>query len=66
MKERSKFSGMTVNERLYEAGLMDAYDKAKAKQDLTQLQRIASEIDLYIDEEGKFWSLPPDRNSKQD
>ena len=44
MKERSKFSGMTVNERLYEAGLMDAYDKAKAKQDLTQLQRIASEI----------------------
>jgi hypothetical protein len=37
---------MTVNERLFAAGLLDAFDRAAARHDSTELARILKEVSL--------------------
>ena len=44
--EPSKYSGMTVNERLYEARQIKAWDKATLKRDVQKMKEILSKVDL--------------------
>ncbi len=46
----SELSGMTVNERLFHKGLVDAFDHAARKQDIATLRDILRNIEL--DEQG--------------
>ena len=46
----SELTGMTVNERLYETGLMSAFDRAAERQDVKALKEILRKVEL--DEEG--------------
>jgi hypothetical protein len=39
-------SGMTVNERLFVAGLMDAFDEAVAKKNESELRAILAQVFL--------------------
>ena len=39
-------SGMTVNERLFVAGLMDDFDEAVARRDVPELERILQAVYL--------------------
>jgi hypothetical protein len=39
-------AGMTVNERLYVAGLLNAFDDAIAQQDENELRRISEKVHL--------------------
>lgn len=41
-----KYDSMTVNERLFVAGLMDAFDNAKASGDRKAMQRVLLEVGL--------------------
>ncbi len=41
-----KYTGMTVNERLYVSGLMDAFDKAIELRDDVEITRILREVEL--------------------
>jgi len=43
---RDESTGMTVNERLYAAGLLQAFDSAKARRDETELRRILASVFL--------------------
>jgi hypothetical protein len=43
------YSGMTVNERLFEAGLVDAYDAAVATGDLAQMNHVLAQVRLRRD-----------------
>jgi hypothetical protein len=52
-----KFDAMTVNERLYDAGLLDAYDTAKRHGDLNEINRILQKVDLRQDENGMNWPI---------
>jgi hypothetical protein len=40
------YRGMTVNERLYVAGLMDAFDRAVCEKDRVEVVRILQAVDL--------------------
>jgi hypothetical protein len=40
------YEGMTVNERLFAAGLMDAFDRAAERNDSLELKRILKEVAL--------------------
>jgi hypothetical protein len=51
------YDGMTVNERLFEAKLLDAYTEAKAQGGLAAMNAILRKIDLRQDENGMNWSL---------
>ena len=51
---RGKYDGMTVNERLYEAGLIDDFDKAVADDDRVKIQRIATAIGLVATWDGSI------------
>lgn len=42
----NKYAGMTVNERLYESGLMDEFDKAVAERDVDKVISILTKVDL--------------------
>ena len=42
----NKYAGMTVNERLFTAHLIDAYDAATRAGDRTELIRILTEIEV--------------------
>jgi len=48
---------MTVNERLFEAGLLDAYDEARASGDLAIINAVLRKVDLHQDESGMNWPL---------
>ena len=41
-----KYSGMTVNERLYISGLMDGFDKAVKEKNVKKVELILKEVDL--------------------
>jgi molecular chaperone GrpE (heat shock protein) len=42
----NKYSGMTVNERLYVSGLMDEFDAAVQKKDAEKVQAILEKVEL--------------------
>ena len=42
----NKYGGMTVNERLYVSGLIDAFDKAIEKKDIETIIEILKEVEL--------------------
>jgi hypothetical protein len=41
-----KYKGMTVNERLYISGLMDAFDKATKEEDIKKVIEILKEVEI--------------------
>lgn len=44
MSDPSRYAGMTVNERLFEAGLMQAFDAAARARDRAELIRILADV----------------------
>ena len=46
MKDKTDYSGMTVNERLYAAGLLEAWDAAAKCRDRNRMIELLNEIDL--------------------
>jgi hypothetical protein len=42
----SKYSGMTVNERLYVSGLMEKFDNAVKGKDINEIVSILKSVDL--------------------
>ncbi len=42
----SRFEGMTTNERLFEAGLMDLWDAAFARRDRNEMIALLGQVDL--------------------
>ncbi|MGZ2411925.1 hypothetical protein ACUXST_001346 [Sphingomonas sp. F9_3S_D5_B_2] len=55
-----KYDAMTVNERLFEAGLLDAYDVAVRSGDLNEIHAVLKQVDLRQDETGMNWSIDAD------
>jgi hypothetical protein len=51
---------MTANERLFEAGLLDAYDAAVASGDLTEINAVLARVELRQDEDGMNCSIAHD------
>ena len=45
MSQRPNYSAMTINERLAEAGLLDAFDKAATTRDRAAMLRLLAEVD---------------------
>lgn len=45
-EKKIDFKGMTVNERLYLSGLMDAFDLARERHDKEQLIEILREVEV--------------------
>jgi hypothetical protein len=54
------FDAMTVNERLFAAGLMDAYDTAVETGELDEINRVLAKIGLRQDGDGMNWSIAND------
>ena len=52
MNDRSRYEGMTVNERLFDAGLMDAFDAAARARDRAAMIRLLIDVDV----EDAAWS----------
>ena len=46
MSERPDYSAMTINERLAEAGLLDAFDIAATSRDREAMMRLLAEVDV--------------------
>jgi len=46
MSDHGRYAGMTVNERLFEAGLMEAFDVAVRARDRAEMLRLLTEIDV--------------------
>ena len=42
----SKYTGMTVNERLYVAGVLDGFDKAVREKDIDKVTSILMSVEL--------------------
>ena len=55
-------SGMTVNERLFASGLLDAYDAAKGSGDLLKINAVLKQVGLRQDENGMNWSVSNAQN----
>jgi hypothetical protein len=51
---------MTVNERLWAAGLIDAYSDAVRSGDLNTINAVLTQVQLWQDKEGMNWSLAND------
>ncbi|BAV34404.1 hypothetical protein SCL_2115 [Sulfuricaulis limicola] len=45
-KPNSPYSAMTVNERLFEAGLMEEFDKAAFVHDEAKIREVLAKVDL--------------------
>jgi hypothetical protein len=52
MSDRSPYAGMTVNERLFEAGLVEAFKTAARARNRSEMIRILSDVDV----EDAAWS----------
>ena len=50
-------AAMTVNERLYVAGLLDIFEAADANGDTDEVDRILAKVNLRRDAAGMYWSL---------
>lgn len=46
MSGESKYPGMTVNERLWEAGIMDAWDTAAISRDRDRMIELLGQVEL--------------------
>jgi len=46
MENESRFSGMTVNERLYDCGLMDDFDYCLKQKDIEGIKSILKKVEL--------------------
>jgi hypothetical protein len=44
MSEQSRYAGMTVNERLFDAGLLEAYQTAARARDRVEMIRILENV----------------------
>lgn len=44
--DKSKYAGMTVNERLYASGLINEFDKAVAERNVLKVIEILQQVDL--------------------
>lgn len=42
----NKYSGMMVNERLYESGLLNEFDKSVKEKDIEKVRSILKEVDI--------------------
>jgi hypothetical protein len=51
------YKSMSVNERLFAAGLMDAYDEAVASQDLRAVNAVLRRVGLRQDEAKMNWTI---------
>ena len=45
----NKYTGMTVNERLYVSGLMDEFDEAVERENAAQVRTILEKVELTED-----------------
>jgi hypothetical protein len=50
-------SGMTVNERLFDAELRDAYEAAKRNGELEDINVVLKKVRLQQDKDGMNWSI---------
>ena len=50
----SEYNAMTVNERLYEAGLIKAFDKAAKKHNIKELNKILTQVELSEEDISKI------------
>lgn len=46
MDEQIEFAGMTTNERLYAAGLIDEFDEAAKRRDSGKMNELLTQVDL--------------------
>ena len=46
----SKYGGMTVNERVFAAGLLDQYDRAKKLRDRDAMLNILTRVEMSLDQ----------------
>ena len=46
MSNSNLYAGMTVNERLFDAGLMEAFDAAATAKDRAEMVRLLREVDV--------------------
>jgi hypothetical protein len=44
MNDLSRYAGMTINERLFDAGLMHVFDDAARARDRTEIVRLLTEV----------------------
>jgi hypothetical protein len=51
MKDKPDYSGMTVNERLFSAGLLDSWDEAVRARNRSRMIELLREVDLSYDAE---------------
>ena len=51
---------MTVNERLCDAGLVDAYEEAARSGDLDKINAVLAQVQLRQDRNGMNWSFDND------
>ena len=51
------YEGMTVNERLFAAGLLSAYEAAVASNDLAHINSVLAKVQLRRDADGMHWPL---------
>ena len=46
MNQQSPYAGMSVNERLFDAGLLDAFNAAARARDRAEMIRLLASVDL--------------------
>ena len=50
-----RYDGMTVNERLFEAGLLEQFQRAQMQGDRIEINSILAKVDLWQDANGMNW-----------
>ena len=52
-----KYDAMTVNERLYTAGLAEEFQRTKLEGDLEEINAVLAKVGLWQDENGMNWPI---------